>query len=49
MWLKKTTLEGVFANNERGYRLAPKIIAFDHFQTSICCFYKDKIVKNDSY
>ena len=33
-----TKLKGVFAKNERGYKLN---------LTSICCVYKEKIVKND--
>jgi len=43
-------LKGVFAKNERGYRLNAKkkalLIATN--LTSICCVYKDKIVKDAS-
>ena len=43
-------LKGVFAKNERGYRLTAIKSAFDRSNlTSICCVYKEKIVKNDSY
>ena len=42
--------KGVFGKNERGYRLTAKkkalLIATN--LTSICCVYKEKIVKNDS-
>ena len=44
-------LKGVFAKNEMGYRLnaikKPLLIATN--LTSICCVYKEKIVKNDSH
>ena len=41
LWLPKMdeTLKGVFAKNERGYRLTTKNKRF-------CCVYKEKIVKN---
>ena len=35
-------LKGVFAKNERGYRLTA-----NNNLTSICCVYKEKVVKND--
>ena len=38
-------LKGVFAENERGYKLT----AIATNLTSVCCVYKEKIVKNDSY
>ena len=41
------SLKGVFAKNKRGYRLNAIKSAFD--LTSICCVYKEKIVKNVSY
>ena len=48
---KYVELKGVFAKNERGYRLTAKskrfLIATN--LTFICCVYKEKIVKNDSY
>jgi len=41
-----TVLKGVFAKNERGYRL--NAINATNL-TSICCVYKEKLVKNDSH
>ena len=42
-------LKGVFAKNERGYRLtAKKALLITTNLTSICCVYKEIIVKNDS-
>ena len=47
----KQYLKEVFAKNKMGYRLTAKISAFNRYTnlTSICCVYKEKIVKNDSY
>ena len=44
-------LKGVFAKNERGYRLnaIKKALLIATNFTSICCVYKEKIVKDDSY
>ena len=43
-------MPGVFAKNERGYRLtAKKALLIATNLTFICCVYKEKIVKNDSY
>ena len=44
-------LKGVFAKNERGYRLnaIKKALLIATNLTSICCVYKEKIVKNDSH
>ena len=43
------TLKGVFAKNERGYRLnaIKKALLIATNLTFICCVYKEKIVKND--
>ena len=43
-------LKGVFAKNERGYRLnaIKKALLITSNLTSICCVYKEKTVKNDS-
>ena len=44
-------LKGVFAKNERGYRLnaIKKALSIATYLTSICCVYKEKIVKDVSY
>ena len=43
-------LKGVFAKNEKGYGLnAIKALLIATNHTSICCVYKEKIVKNDLY
>ena len=44
-------LKGVFAKNERGYRLnaIKKALLIANNLTSICCVYKEKIVKDVSY
>ena len=44
-------LKGVFAKNERGYRLnaIKKALLIATNLTSICCVYKEKIVKDVSY
>ena len=44
-------LKGVFAKNERVYRLnaIKKTLLIATNLTSICCIYKEKIVKNDYY
>ena len=45
----KLFLKGVFAKNERGYRLnaIKKAFFIATNLTSICCVYKEKIVNND--
>ena len=44
------SLKGVFAKNERGYRLnAIKALLVATNLTSICCVYKEKIVKDVSH
>ena len=44
-------LKGVFAKNERGYRLnaIKKALLIATNLTSICCVYKEKNVNNDKY
>ena len=48
--LLDTFLKGVFAKNERGYRLnaIKKALFIATNLTSICCVYKEKIVKDVS-
>ena len=48
-WYKLYFLKGVFAKNERGYRLnaLKKALLIATNLTSSCCVYKEKIVKND--
>ena len=41
-------LKVVFAKNDWGYRLTSLIVIATNL-TSICCVYKEKIAKNDSY
>ena len=46
------TLKGVFAKNERGYRLnaiKKALLIATKSYTSICCVHKEKIVKDVSY
>ena len=47
--LKKVSLKGVFAKYERGYMLAAKNNKNKNNNniSSICCVYKEKIVKHD--
>ena len=44
-------LKGVFAKNEKGYRLnaIKKALLIANNLTSICCVYKEKIVKDVLY
>ena len=44
-------LKGVYAKNERGYRLRcdKKALLIATDLTSLCCVYKEKIVKDVSY
>ena len=44
----RTNLKVVFAKNERGYRLnaIKKALLIDTNLTSICCVYKEKLVKD---
>ena len=46
-----SSLKGVFVKNERGYRLnaIKKALLITNNLTSICCVYKEKIVKDVSY
>ena len=48
---KNGDLKGVFAKNERGYRLnvIKKALLIANNIISICCVYKEKIVKDVSY
>ena len=49
--LYNSSLKGVFAKNERGYRLnaIKKALLIAINLTSICCVYKEKIDKDVSY
>ena len=42
-------LKGVFAKNESGYRCDKKALLIATNLTFICCVYKEKSVKNNSF